>query len=280
MAPSEDLAIVPLAGADAEACLALSDEAGWNQTQDDWRLFIENGRTFGIRDAETRLVATAAALPYEENFGFISMVLVTSARRREGLATRLVDLSIDHLRGQRLVPVLDATPTGETVYAKQGFRSLFSIERWQGRSEGGSAASDIKDDKSSDLTTVVALDAEALGAPRGAILAGFLDRAGSRAFVSPGGTGFALIRAGRKALQLGPIVAGSVAEALKLLGSVLTAARGTVFIDVPVRQRDIGEMLARHGFTRQRSFSRMAYGSTMPFGKPERLFAVAGPEFG
>jgi len=280
MALSEELAIVPLTSADAEACLALSDEAGWNQTKEDWRLFIGKGRTFGIRDGQARLIATAAALPYKENFGFVSMVLVTSARRREGLATRLVNLSIDHLRGRQLVPVLDATPAGETVYARQGFRSLFSIERWQGQSQGGSAANDVRDYASSDLASVIALDAETLGAGRGAILAGFIDRVESRAFVSPAGTGFALIRAGRKALQLGPIVAGSIVEALKLLQSVLAAVRGTIFIDVPVLQREIGEMLARHGFTRQRSFSRMAHGHGTAFGVPEKLFAVAGPEFG
>lgn len=280
MGLSEDLAIVPLAGTDAGACLALSDEAGWNQTKEDWRLFIEKGRTFGIRDDEARLIATAAALPYGENFGFVSMVLVTSARRREGFATRLVDLSIDHLRSRRLVPVLDATPAGETVYARQGFRSLFSIERWQGQSQGGPAAKDVRDYVPGDLASVIALDAEALGAPRGPILAGFIDRAGSHAVVSSERTGFALVRAGRKALQLGPIVAESVAEALKLLQSVLATVRGTVFIDVPVRQREIGEMLARHGFTRQRSFSRMAHGHGTAFGMPEKLFAVAGPEFG
>jgi GNAT superfamily N-acetyltransferase len=280
MALSEELAIVPLTSADAEACLALSDEAGWNQTKEDWRLFIGKGRTFGVRDGQARLIATAAALPYEENFGFVSMVLVTSARRRKGLATRLVNLSIDHLRGRQLVPVLDATPAGETVYARQGFQSLFSIERWQGQSQGGSAANDVRDYASSDLASVIALDAETLGAGRGAILAGFIDRVESRAFVSPAGTGFALIRAGRKALQLGPIVAGSIVEALKLLQSVLAAVRGTIFIDVPVLQREIGEMLARHGFTRQRSFSRMAHGHGTAFGVPEKLFAVAGPEFG
>ena len=88
MGLSEELAIVSLVGTDAKACLALSDEAGWNQTEEDWRLFIEKGRTFGIRDGQANLIATAAAFPYEGNFGFVSMVLVTSARRREGQDVR------------------------------------------------------------------------------------------------------------------------------------------------------------------------------------------------
>ena len=38
MAPSEDLAIVPLAGADAEACLALSDAAAIQRHFNNWNI--------------------------------------------------------------------------------------------------------------------------------------------------------------------------------------------------------------------------------------------------
>ncbi len=41
-----------LAPSDAAAGLALSDEAGWNQTIEDWGYFLQHGCVFGIRDAE------------------------------------------------------------------------------------------------------------------------------------------------------------------------------------------------------------------------------------
>ncbi len=34
---------------DAEAALALSQEAGWNQTVEDWRFMLGRGRGLGLR---------------------------------------------------------------------------------------------------------------------------------------------------------------------------------------------------------------------------------------
>ncbi len=65
MASSEVLAIERLALDDVAGGLALSDAAGWNQSADDWAFFIAQGETFGMRDDTGRIVATAAALPYE-----------------------------------------------------------------------------------------------------------------------------------------------------------------------------------------------------------------------
>lgn len=282
MAISEVLAIAELETRDVDTCLRLSDEAGWNQNAEDWRLFIENGRTFGVRDADGVLVASAAALPYEGRLAYVAMVLVTQSRRREGLATRLVDLCVEHIRRLGLVPVLDATPAGEAVYRQQGFRTLFSLERWQGEAEatGIPEGADVRPITPGDTKCVAALDGEAVGAPRSAVIADFLGRAGSHAFLNMDGSGFALVRRGRRALQLGPLVAGTPAEALKLLGAVLGVVSGAVFIDVPVLQKEIADRLVARGFTRQRGFSRMAFGRSEPFGATGKLFASAGPEFG
>jgi N-acetylglutamate synthase-like GNAT family acetyltransferase len=282
MGTSEALSIAELDARDINACLKLSDEAGWNQNADDWRLFIEEGRTFGVRDADGRLVATAAALPYERDLAYVAMVLVTRSRRREGIATRLVDLCVEHIRRLRLVPVLDATEAGEKVYSQQGFRSLFGLERWQGEAEaaGAPVEAGIEPATEEDAEIIATLDADAVGAPRRAVIADFLGRAGSQAFLSADRPGFVLVRRGRRAFQLGPLVAATPAEALKLLGAALGAVSGAVFIDVPVLQKGVGDWLAARGFTRQRGFSRMAFGRSEPFGVTGRLFASAGPEFG
>lgn len=283
MAISEAPAIADLDAGSVGECLALSDEAGWNQTAADWRLFIERGRTFGARDGEGRLAASAAALPFERDMAYVAMVLVTARARRQGLATRLVDRCVAHIRQAGLVPVLDATPAGEAVYQRQGFHTAFRLERWQGTAAGDPDAplpAGIRPFAPDDAATVAALDAAAVGAPRPAILADFLARAGSRALLPAERTGFVLVREGRRALQLGPLVAAAPAEALKLLGAALAAVRGAVFLDVPVAQREIGEWLAARGFTRQRSFARMLLDRAEPFGAPGRLHAAAGPEFG
>lgn len=274
MAASEAGPIERLGAGDLDACMALSLEAGWNQTADDWRHFIREGRTFGTRAPGGRLIASAAALPYDGPFGFVSMVLVTADWRRRGLATRLVDRCVEELQARSLVPVLDATAAGAEVYRKQGFVHQFGFDRWQGTLPA--ARADAVAQPAGEL--VRALDAAAAGAGRARLMDDFLGRRGTIAI--GGGNGFALARAGRRATQAGPVVADDERAALGLVERLFAALSGLVFIDVPQAWRGIGDWLKARGFEIQRSFARMALGRAEPFGLPARQFAVAGPEFG
>src|ERR1700744_4989605 len=112
--------IEALSPEDALAGLALSDEAGWNQTLEDWRCFLLCGTVFGMRDDEGRVIATAALLP-SPPVTWISMVLVTAHWRRRGLANALMTRCIETARAHNLEPWLDATPAGAAVYRPMGF---------------------------------------------------------------------------------------------------------------------------------------------------------------
>jgi hypothetical protein len=70
--------VIKLGLEDAIAGLALSTEAHWNQTKEDWRVFLHDGVVFGIRDG-ARLVATAALLPYSGDNAWISMARTAAA---------------------------------------------------------------------------------------------------------------------------------------------------------------------------------------------------------
>ena len=278
---SDALQVVDLDQADVAAGMALSTEAGWNQTAQDWEHFIANGTAIGFRNDEGRLVASAAALPYGGAFGYVAMVLVTQDYRRRGLATQLVDRCIADLERRGRVPVLDATRDGATVYRKQGFLAQFAFDRWQGvLHREPSVALARPSGNQQDATQIAALDKAAFGADRTALVSDFLARADTVSIVAEQRDGFALIRAGRRAFQAGPVVAKSEAVALGLIESLLASVSGNVFIDVPQAWRRIGARLADRGFTIQRSFTRMALGRAETFGNPARLFAVAGPEFG
>ena len=105
MATSDVHAVERLGLEDVAAGLALSDAAGWNQTADDWAFFIKQGDVFGLRDDAGRVIATAAALPYDGGFGWISMVLVDAAQRHRGLASSLLETCVATLRPIRCVPM-------------------------------------------------------------------------------------------------------------------------------------------------------------------------------
>lgn len=289
MAASEALSGVDLGRADIASAILLSTEAGWNQTEEDWEHFVARGRVHGLRNGRGRLVASAAELPFDGPFGFISMVLVTPDYRRRGLATTLVDRCIAGLHAGGRTPVLDATAAGAEVYRRQGFLPQFTFDRWEGVAQGrqaggqaGMAASPLADDA---LAGAIALDADVAGAGRGALIADFADRQDTHAVVTGAAVtgavdGCGLVRRGRRAWQAGPVVAGSEAGALDLLRRLFDRVAGTLFIDVLAAWKGIGAWLSAQGFSIQRSFTRMAHQRAQPFGDPRRLFAVAGPEFG
>jgi len=283
MASSDVLAIERLALDDVAGGLALSDGAGWNQSADDWSLFIAAGAAFGVRGENGTLVATAAALPYDDRTGWISMVLVDPAHRHRGIASQLVDAGLASLREAGRIAVLDATPAGAAVYAKVGFIAGFAFERWEG--EGGETIAVTASERdiaaqAAQADTLIALDRSAGGVDRALLLRSFLSRPATRAWLAPGGDGFALRRAGRRAAQVGPIVAADDAAALALLALALDDIAGRVFIDVPVDSTAIADALTRRGFMRQRPFVRMALGDARAAAARERVFALAGPEFG
>jgi GNAT superfamily N-acetyltransferase len=269
--------IVEMQETDASAGFALSKEAGWNQTAEDWSLLIRLGRAFGVRDRESRLVATALALPYPSDFGWIGMVIVHGPYRRRGLATRLMERSIAELRGRGLVPFLDATPAGAPVYERMGFRPVEALTRWRGGA-GGSAPPAVP--PVADVRDIAELDRAAFGTDRSAFLADLLRRNGAVSLLDAASEGFLLARPGRTATYVGPVVARATGTALRLLESALAAISGPVLIDVPDRQSDVTDLLAGHSFEAQRPLTRMALDHDVAFGDRALIRAIAAPELG
>jgi GNAT superfamily N-acetyltransferase len=245
---------------------------------------------FGCRAPDGTLVATAAALPYgtvtTPRAGWVSMVLVAREWQHRGLATLLMQRCIDVLRQAGIVPVLDATPAGEPVYARLGFTRGLNAARWEADLPAGLRASAdeavaVAVDAPMAVTNTDAfkpLDAVANGLGRDFLLDSFLAREGSCAWLSADGEGFVILRPGQRAMQLGPLVARNAAQAVQLLATALSQVRGRVFLDVLSRWPAVTQWLQAHGFVQQRPFVRMALGA-MPVAS-DRLFVLAGPEFG
>lgn len=277
MAGTEPVTFGP---ADAADCLALSVEAGWNQSVADWRMMLQAGYAPGLRAADGCPVASALALPMDGGIGWISMVLVTKTLRRQGIAQRLVGDCIAWLEKRGLCPVLDATPAGQPLYSKMGFARLCDLTRLSG--QGGGAApgdTDIRTATLEDTDWILALDETVLGAARGPIIRDMLARPQGVASVWKN-AGFVLSRTGQTATQVGPLVAPDADTALTLLKSALAQIEGPVLIDAMDAQPAIADWLKQRGFTEERPFQRMGRGLNHMPGDPLRSFAAAGPELG
>jgi GNAT superfamily N-acetyltransferase len=266
---------------DAEALVA---EAGWNQVAADWRMFLDLGTAYAVRE-QGRVVATAAWLPYQR-CAWIGMVLVTAAQRRRGLATRLLHRCIADVTAAGLVPVLDATPAGAKVYAPLGFMAAWRFARFA--SERRVARLPRVSAKVEPITDAVwpalcAYDATVFGTDRSRVLARLRGRLPPADLVAWRGdriVGMLLGRDGRTASQLGPLIAEDDDAATSLLARALSAIDGTVYVDIADAKPGVRAFLQAAGFALQRPFTRMLLGRDRSFDDTARTYAVTGPEFG
>ena len=262
-------------------CLALSAEAGWNQTTTDWALFLRHGKVIGLCDDRAGVVASGAVLPYGGDFAWISMVLVTQSRRRERIGTSILEACCEEIARRGLVSMLDATPAGERVYRPLGFEGIFGLSRWQGVAERRATPTrGIRPMTAADMPTIAAMDAAAFGADRSFLPRSFCERVPQLAFVTEDNAGFVLARPGRIATQIGPLVAAYEERAADLLDAALASIRGPVFLDLVDGRDMLARRLRQRGFTVQRPFLRMGFNRDVAFGDTAHLFVVAGPEFG
>lgn len=276
-------AIRPLTEADLDAAFALSTAAGWNQTIADWRVFLRDGRAWGI-EADGALASSAAILPFGRKVAWVSMVLTLPDQRGRGYATALMAHALAALDASGHRAVLDATPLGQPVYEKLGFTPFWTFRRWRLEASGGTVQG-VRPLRPGDCPELLALDAAANGIPREGLLRALAARLPAVARVAVAGgriEGFALARDGRLAPQIGPVVARDGRSAQRLIAAALAAlpAGQSAVIDLADSQTELAAWLAGRGAVPQRPFTRMAVGAEPLPGDASLIVAPIGPEFG
>lgn len=259
--------------ADVAGGMALTEAAGWNQTERDWRLFLErNPQGSCCAEGEDgRVMGTAATLDYGP-FAWVSMVLVEAGQRGKGLGSALFARALELVEEVGCVR-LDATPLGEPVYRKLGFVDEYELARWE-RAPGMEVQTGAEVRAMEDVGEVAALDAAVFGADRRWLLEWL--REGAPHLALRCGDGFLLGREGRRFTHLGPLACTGEAEVRALLMAGVAATQRTVVVDAPAGWSGVLEAL---GFRRQRPLLRMRRGGAAP-ALDGRMAAIAGPELG
>jgi GNAT superfamily N-acetyltransferase len=273
---------------DAEAVWPLSIEAGWNQNVADWRFMLGAGRGFGLKNAAGVWEASSLVLPLGRSLAWISMVLVTEARRRGGVGTSLLQRCIDEVRANGAVAGLDATEQGRPIYLPLGFRDLYKISRWHLERAGDlvppPAGIAIRSVAIADLPRLAIYDRPLSGMERPTLLAHLATRRPGLAWIAETPSsklaGFGLGREGRGATSIGPVIADSEAVALALISRATTAVEGPFIIDAPEAHSEIRRWLERQGAVTPRAYMRMTLGAAKKLDDPRHVFALAGPELG
>ena len=211
MSERREAIVRPMTFDDIPAGMRLRELARWNQTEQDWRRFLEfePGGCF-VACVDGKICGTVTTLNYEKRFGWVSMVLVDPEYRRRGIGTLLLDTGIAALDAAGVETIkLDATPMGRMVYAQRGFADEYGIERWEGKAPSGKRAG-LKAVKEEDLAGACEQDRFVFGADRGRLIAAlWREQPRYSALARAGGevTGYVFGRAGANAHFLGPWVA-------------------------------------------------------------------------
>ncbi|MEO8764705.1 MAG: GNAT family N-acetyltransferase [Ginsengibacter sp.] len=274
---------------DINSAIKLSDAAGWNQTEKDWQLLIENVANVCLL-AETDdkvIIGTTTAINYSNEVAWIGMVLVDKQYQGHGISKSLLANIFKKLGGIKSIK-LDATPEGQVVYKKLDFIDEYAIVRLINSSVTKvlSPGDDLLTEpvESQNLGEIIDLDEFIFGANRKQLITPMLNEYPASAWLLKNNgriSGFSLGRDGKRYHQVGPVVASTTLEAKLLITKALNnLIDQPVVVDVLADKEEMVDWLHSIGFSKQRHFTRMYKEENILPGISSKQYLIAGPEFG
>ena len=274
---------------DITGAMKLSTAEGWNQTENDWKFLIENPRnTCVVAECSNTIIGTTTAMIYSGDVAWIGMVLVDKEFRGQGVSISLLTDILKKLSSFKSVK-LDATPAGQNVYKKFGFKDEFEIVRMTNLSiENISVQNDekifTKCIEPKHLREINDFDENIFGVNRSSLINYLLSEYLQKAWMLKRNNsiaGIALGRAGSKYHHIGPVFAQNINDVKRLIASAANALKNKpVVVDVLFDKKDIITWLNTNGFTVQRKFVRMYKGENLFPGNVRNQYLICGPEFG
>jgi GNAT superfamily N-acetyltransferase len=250
---------------DFAAGLRLSTQAGWNQVAADWQRVLDLcPDAFFAGRLDGRVVATGCAATYGAGAAWIGLILVDEELRGRGYGGIMFDRALERAReivGDAVG--LDASPFGRPVYLKKGFVDVAPIDRWGGVLRRPDRAPALGAVTSSTFDRVAALDREACGVDRSALLRHLMGDGAAAGFVLPD-EGHAFLYPGRLHAHLGPVVATSDAAFAALLDQAAQRLEGAELVTDVIRTPSSSALLESRGLRITRELTRMTVSRPQP----------------
>lgn len=264
---------------DVQAAFHLSAQAGWEQTEEDWRTLLDLAPQGCLAmELDGCLAATTTLLIYERRLAWVGMVLTRPEYQRRGLARGLLIRALELADRSGIETVkLDATEQGMPLYERFGFRCEQEVERWVRPDE---AVAQVPAGQPQPEKTWRDSDLRAFGADRSMLL----DRLAQRNPPFLLARSHLFVRPGRRTAYLGPCVCEDPATACRLIEPQVRHAgfsgrtSGWSW-DLLPRNREAVALARDLGFTRQRHLMRMVRGKDLR-GTESAIYAIAGFELG
>jgi hypothetical protein len=177
---------------------------------------------------------------------------------------------------------LDATPLGRPLYEQLGFVPEYSLCRYSGIPRRGEKDSKVAAYGPDQEAGILSLDQAATATDRGLLLRRLLaEQPDSVRVATQAGrmAGYLASRQGKRAVQIGPCIAESVAGRALLADAWRRFSDQRVYVDVPDGNALAVSEVAQAGLTVERPFVRMCRGTRLA-DDVSRLWACFGPEKG
>lgn len=291
--PAMNFRVRTMTSDDLPAGMSLKASAGWNQTEADWRRFL-NADPAGsfVAEAGGQIIGTVATIRYEGHLAWIGMMLVDPEHRRKGVGEALMRAALGYLEACGVASVgLDATPMGRPLYERLGFVADSGLKRWSLErnfiviDKSKAAAADVGDSTRIDPDFICELDRAAFGADRSGLIRSFVEESPKRVaachdFSGPG-PAVLIARPGVFADHFAAWLAPTVETAARVLDIGLAQrSRPVVIADVPDEHPWAGALLMSRGFRVARELTRMYLATGHVPAAPIAHAAILGPEFG
>jgi ribosomal protein S18 acetylase RimI-like enzyme len=254
---------------------------GWPYRLEDWAFAQQLGEGLALERAG-RLVGTAMRWHYGDDFATVGMIIVAKAFQGRGYGSRLIDALLDGAETRTVL--LNATREGLELYGRRGFTRSGEVNQHQGVAvlyEPLSQSGRIRAADFSDLPTIVQLDNDAIGIPRGTLLQQLM-QAGRLTVIAGSGavSGYAACRPFGRGHVIGPVIAATVADARLLIEDSLSRLPAAfVRVDTPARS-GLATWLEASGLKRVDTVAAMLRGAPpLPSGQAQ-VFALCSQSLG
>ncbi len=277
---ARDITLETMGERHLDDAVRLSREAGWPHRREDWAMVLSASEGLVALEDEA-VVGTILTTNFDPSTAAISMVIVDAALRGRGLGRRLMDAALARA-GERCCRLV-ATQEGLPLYEKLGFVATGEIVQHQGVPGRGPAPADVGRAGDGDFDRITDLDAAAQGFRRDGVLAA-LRRTARFSVIREGGAveAFAARRPFGRGVVVGPIVARSQGEALRLLDAILADEPDGAFVRVDTdRATGLGGSLTERGLVHVGGGITMRRGPAAPAStNPCRTFALVNQALG
>ncbi len=258
---------------DIPAAAQLSAQAGWNQTEEDWRTLLELSPDGCLAiEVDGHLAATTTLLCYGRRLAWIGMVLTKTEYQRRGFARRLMAHALETADAMGIATIkLDATDQGQPLYESLGFRSEQEIERWS-RSGGNEQMPTFQNSMQQPWRDI---DSLVFGTDRSQLLER-LARLNAPRSISQS---YLFTRPGRVTAYLGPCVSEDPGTGRHLIHECVRNTHCAWSWDLFPRNQYAIALARELGFSPKRHLLRMARGKELRE-RENMIHAIAGFELG